>query len=61
MDRAAVRDLAEVWTPGVPPDKNPAYIARAKQLNRELEAALLAKYSQTREEKTEPRTDTAAE
>ncbi len=61
MDRAAVRDLAEVWTPGVPPDKNPAYIARAKQLNRELEAALLAKYSQTREEKAEPRTDTAAE
>ena len=61
LDRAAVRDLADVWQPGVPPDKNPAYIARAKQLNRELEAALLAKYSQAREEKAEPRTDTAAE
>ncbi|MCX8508512.1 MAG: cation:proton antiporter, partial [Rhodobacteraceae bacterium] len=41
LDRAAMRDLAEVWKPGVPFNKNPEYVARAKELNRELEAALL--------------------
>ncbi|MCW3782815.1 monovalent cation:proton antiporter-2 (CPA2) family protein [Defluviimonas salinarum] len=61
LDRAAVRDLADLWKPDLPTEKNAAYIARAKQLNRELEAALLARYSQTRSEKTETRTDTAAE
>ncbi|MEZ5730880.1 MAG: monovalent cation:proton antiporter-2 (CPA2) family protein [Paracoccaceae bacterium] len=45
LDRAAVRDLAEVWKPGVPSDKNPEYIARARELNRELEAALLSSFS----------------
>ncbi|MBS0663649.1 MAG: NAD-binding protein, partial [Verrucomicrobia bacterium] len=45
LDRAAVRDLAEVWKPGVPMDRNPEYIARAKELNRELEAALVARLS----------------
>lgn len=45
LDRAAVRDLAEVWKPGVPMDRNPEYIARAKELNRELEAALVARFS----------------
>ncbi len=62
LDRAAVRDLADLWKPGIPTEKNAEYIARARALNRELEAALLARYSQTREEKKEPaRTDTAAE
>ena len=55
------RDLADVWKPGIPVEQNAAYVARAKKLNRELEAALLAKYSQTRAETEEPRTDTAAE
>lgn len=41
LDRATMRDLAEVWKPGVPLNKNPEYVARAKELNRELEAALL--------------------
>ncbi len=41
LDRASMRDLAEVWKPGVPLTKNPEYVARAKELNRELEAALL--------------------
>lgn len=50
MDRAAVRELAEVWKPGVPFEQNPEYIARAKELNRELEAALLARYSNVRNE-----------
>lgn len=51
LDRAAVKDLAEVWIPGVPIDQNPAYVARARQLNRELEDALLARFSQTRAER----------
>jgi CPA2 family monovalent cation:H+ antiporter-2 len=50
MDRAAVRELAEVWKAGVPFDQNAEYIARAKELNRELEAALLARFSNVRSE-----------
>ncbi|MGB7261976.1 MAG: monovalent cation:proton antiporter-2 (CPA2) family protein [Albidovulum sp.] len=61
LDRAAVRDLAELWSPDVPTDKNAAYIARARALNRELEAALLERYSQTRSETEEPPEDKAAE
>jgi len=45
-DRAAVRDLAKVWKPGVPSDQNPEYIARTKELNAELEAALLAHFDE---------------
>ncbi|MGB3147333.1 MAG: monovalent cation:proton antiporter-2 (CPA2) family protein [Paracoccaceae bacterium] len=41
MDRASVRDLAEVWKPGVPFDKNKEYVSRMKELNRELENALM--------------------
>lgn len=58
LDRAAIRDLAEVWIPGVPAERNPAYIERAKALNRDLEAALQQRFSQTRDE-TVP--DAAAE
>ncbi len=43
MDRAGLKELATVWKPGVPFDKNPEYVARTKELNRELEAALLAR------------------
>lgn len=42
MDRAAIRELAELWNPGIPPSENEAYIARAKALNKDLEAALIA-------------------
>ena len=45
LDRAAIRDLAEVWIPGVPAERNPDYIERAKALNRELEAALQTRFS----------------
>ena len=58
LDRAAVRDLADLWRPDIPTEKNAAYIARARELNRELEAKLQEKYSQTR---TETRSDKAAE
>ena len=50
LDRAAVRALAEVWKPGVPVDQNPEYVARVKELNRELEAALLSRFSKARKE-----------
>ncbi|MBL4927577.1 cation:proton antiporter domain-containing protein [Fuscibacter oryzae] len=41
MDRAAVRDLARLWKPGQPAHLNEPYVARAKQLDRDLETALI--------------------
>lgn len=51
-DRHSVRELAEVWDPAIPPSQNEAYIKRAKELEKELETALLAR-------STEPRKDRA--
>ncbi|OSP55279.1 monovalent cation:proton antiporter-2 (CPA2) family protein [Pseudoruegeria sp. SK021] len=42
LDRHATQELAKVWIPGMPVDKNDAYIARAKALNKELETALVS-------------------
>jgi CPA2 family monovalent cation:H+ antiporter-2 len=53
LDREAVRDLAELWKPGVPNDRNPEYVARAKVLNRDLEATLMAKFAKARERPTD--------
>ena len=39
-DRDAVRELATVWDPAIPPAKNPAYVQRVKELERDLEARL---------------------
>jgi CPA2 family monovalent cation:H+ antiporter-2 len=41
MDRRAVRELAELWRPGVPVSENEEYVARARELNTELETALV--------------------
>ncbi len=41
VDRGAMRDLAQVWVPGQPTHLNDAYVDRAKQLDRDLEIALL--------------------
>ena len=41
VDRAAMRDLAELWVPGQSVLKNEAYIARARQLDRDLETSLI--------------------
>lgn len=41
LDRGAMRDLAELWVPGQPLDRNPAYVERAKKLDRDLETALI--------------------
>ena len=42
-DRAALRELADLWQPGVPVQDNPAFVARAKQLNNDLETALASR------------------
>ena len=39
-DRAAMRELAELWQPGVSVQDIPEYVARSKQLNNDLETAL---------------------
>lgn len=39
-DRAAMRELAEFWRPGVSVQDIPEYVARSKQLNNDLETAL---------------------
>ncbi len=41
IDRGAMRDLAKVWIPGQPVYLNEAYVERAKQLDRDLENALM--------------------
>ena len=48
IDRAAMRDLAELWVPGQPLYDNPAYIARARDLEKELELALIEELDQAR-------------
>lgn len=45
LDRVALREQAEVWKPGVPLDENPEYIARTRELNRELENALMERFA----------------
>ena len=46
-DRYAVRELAELWREDIPPSENAAYIERARQLEKELEIALLNRSSDT--------------
>ncbi|QYZ71534.1 cation:proton antiporter domain-containing protein [Neotabrizicola shimadae] len=41
VDRAAMKDLAELWVPGQPVHLNEAYVARARKLDRDLETALI--------------------
>lgn len=41
MDRAGLRSLAELWRPGQPVHLNAAYVERAKQLDRDMETALI--------------------
>ncbi len=41
-DRYTVRELAGLWDPNLPSSQNERYIARARELEKELEAALLA-------------------
>lgn len=55
VDRAAMRDLAALWVPGQPVQMNDAYVARARQLDADLETALIDELDQARLK------DTAAE
>jgi len=40
-DRTSVRELAELWVPGMPTAENKKYIERAQKLEKDLETALL--------------------
>ncbi|MEL6801058.1 MAG: NAD-binding protein, partial [Pseudomonadota bacterium] len=42
-DREALLSLAELWDPNVPVAENPAYVERARELNKELETELVSK------------------
>ena len=42
-DRGAMRQLAELWKPGVPVMENAEYLAKAKALNNEIETAFASK------------------
>ena len=45
LDRKSVSELARVWKPGVPIEKNAEYMALARTLNRDLETALMTRSS----------------
>jgi len=49
-DREAIRDLAQLWDPDIPASKNEAYIQRALELDKELEASLQAKLDERAEQ-----------
>ncbi len=40
-DRLSVRELAALWRPDIDPSQNKAYVARAKELQKDLETAFL--------------------
>lgn len=42
-DRYAMKELAQLWRSDIPDSENTAYIARAKELEKELELALLSR------------------
>jgi len=50
-DRHAIRELAQVWDPDKTSADNEAYVARAKELERDLEASLLALLETRRSER----------
>jgi len=47
-DRETIRQLAELWDPAKPVAQNPAYIARARELQKELETAFLSRPDDTK-------------
>ncbi|MEX1234391.1 MAG: cation:proton antiporter [Roseovarius sp.] len=48
-DRNSVRELAKLWDPDVPTVENAAYIARARELEKELETMLLSQIEESGE------------
>lgn len=59
LDRASLRELAEVWQPGVPLDENPAYMQRSHEMNRTLESALMERFANSLGSGHEPDGDEA--
>jgi CPA2 family monovalent cation:H+ antiporter-2 len=47
-DRAAVRELAPLWKPGVKTADNPEYVARSRELNKELETVFASRVETVR-------------
>ena len=62
-DRKAMRELAELWKPGLKITDNPAYMERARELNRDLETAIVTELDRRAEERAaahhESRSDAA--
>lgn len=52
LDRASLRELAELWRPDLPIEKNQAYIERSRELNRTLETALMERFAENRQEES---------
>ena len=50
-DRMSVRELAQLWRPDVAPADNKAYVARAKELEKDLETAFLNRMDEDEEKK----------
>jgi CPA2 family monovalent cation:H+ antiporter-2 len=48
-DRASLKELAALWKPGIPIEKNAEYSARVKELYSEFEAALAARQQRSKE------------
>ncbi len=51
MDRHGVKELAKVWRDDVEPSKNPEYVARARELEQELEFALAQQADENRKKR----------
>lgn len=52
-DRQNLRDLAEHWIPGVPASQNPAYIERARELEKAIESAIFEMAERKRKKSSE--------
>lgn len=51
-DRKSVRELAALWRPDVEPSQNKAYVARAKELQKDLETAFLNRGDEDEKERS---------
>ncbi len=45
LDRASLRELADVWRPDIPPEDNPEYVQLSRDLNKALENALMERFA----------------
>ncbi|MFY0310206.1 monovalent cation:proton antiporter-2 (CPA2) family protein [Leisingera sp. D0M16] len=52
-DRQNLRDLAEHWIPGTPASQNPAYIERARELEKAIESAIFEMAERKRKKSSE--------